>query len=298
VLTPRTVCVAPYPHGLSLAMHRVAQALEATAPEWATLVRDRDAADVAVHHVIGLTGWDEALAAGRARGQRFAWVQYCLRTTEDSRPEAWLPMWREAALVWSYYDLAAHVGAADGDDLPFRFYHAPMGVDGRVFSPSWRGHAYEIGTSGYVAESEGVREACEAVRRVGGRQFHLGPDLGFGPEVRWATGLTDGAVASYWSACRYVAGLRRGEGFELPALEGLACGARAVCFDAPHYREWFGEHAEYVPEAAADEVADALERLLRGPYREVTRAERDHVAQAFDWASIATGFWQELEAGL
>lgn len=328
------VCAEVNPPTLSLAMHRVALALRAAAPEWAEMVKDREACDVAVHHVIGLTGLRELMAADRAGGRRSALVQYCLRTTEDSRAETWLPIWRDAALVWSYYDLEKYVAQADiralleavgradisyrsptlaelaaskpwpepealAAPVGFHFYHAPMGVDGGIFYPAAGSKKFTVGTSGYVAESEAVRECYDAaVARTGGRMFHLGPNQRLGEGVTYAHHIPDAKLAECWSACRYVAGLRRGEGFELPALEGLACGARAVCFDAPHYRDWFGEHAEYVPEADAAAVTDALEALFRGPYRQVTPQERDHVARQFSWARIAEGFWAALAESL
>jgi glycosyltransferase involved in cell wall biosynthesis len=286
------VCLKVRPAGLSRSLHRVAAALAKHAPPWATVVpRDSDA-DVVVHHMIGLTGWAEQLARDTAAGRRYVAIQYCLRTTEDPRPEAWLPIWRGAALVWSYYDLEAWAGASD-----FHSLISPLGVDGDVFIPYNVPRQYRIGTSGYVAETEGVQEAYDACVRTGGRQFHLGP-IDLGPAMSFAMGVTDPELAQQWSACDYVAGLRRGEGFELPALEGLACGARAVCFDAPHYRRWYGEHADYIPEGGADAVTDALASLFTGPTRRVTQAERDHVVDVFSWPRIAGAFWDALEEGL
>jgi len=287
------------PASLSRSIHRVAYALGRHAPPWAVVVPRASDADVVIHHLVGLTGWAEQLAADRAAGKRYVLIQYCLRSTEDPRPETWLPIWQSAALVWSYYDLPAFAGT---DDFPH--FLSPLGVDTETFRPpvGWPAAApaeYLIGTSGFVAETEGVLEAYRAVERIpGGKQFHLGPIPSPGPQMVTAHGITDATLAVQWGACRFVAGLRRCEGFELPALEGLACGARAVCFDAPHYREWYGEHAEYVPETDAATVTDVLADLFARPPRPVTPAERAHIAATFDWQHIAGAFWDALRDSL
>ena len=126
------------------------------------------------------------------------------------------------------------------------------------------------------------------------QMFHLGPMLNLGPGVSYLLGCTDDEVADMWSQCSYVAGMRRIEGFELPALEGLACGSRPVVFDAPHYRNWFGEHAEYVPETDHDSVVEALKRLFSGRLRPVTESEREAVVRKFDWEVLTKGFWEAL----
>jgi len=290
------VCLKAPDH-LSRGIHRVARALETSRPAGLELVQAREEAELVVYHVIGLTGLRELVEADRDAGRRYAIVQYCLLTTEDSRPEAWLDLWRGAAGVWSYYNLEAYLTARTPgfrtEPLGVRFYFAPLGVDGTVFQPARPTRKrFVIGTSGYVAETEGVKECYRAAVRVDREQFHLGPYLELGPGVTYVLNVTDAEVAEMWSACTYVAGLRRVEGFELPALEGLACGSRPIVFDAPHYRTWFGEHAEYIPEASADEVVEALVQIFSRPARPVTPAERESVVARFDWRVLAGTFWE------
>lgn len=284
----RRVCVRAIPAHLSRGIHRVADALARHAPDWAEVVDDPETADLWVLHVIGHGSMPATLPGD------YAMVQYCLRTTEDARPEAWLPHWRGAKAVWSYYDLAGYCRERDAaPDFPF--YDAPLGVDGGVFRPSTPTRTtYGIGTSGFIPETEGVREAAEACRLAGLRHFHLGPGEGLATDAHHVLGVDDETVAMLWSQCAFVSALRRCEGFELPALEGLACGARAVAFDAPHYRRWFGEHAEYVPEGAAVDVTEALLGLLTRPVRVVTDVERRAVLARFDWSALANGFWERL----
>lgn len=279
-------------HGIK----RVAHAFKEWSPLGFTFVDNRNEADFVLHHVIGVANMDTApinerieedIQAGRIVGI----MQYCLRTTECPKPWFWEPLWAKAAAVWSYYDLEAFVGRR----LP-NFYYAPLGVD-----PAFRRneHAlklFQIGTSGYIAETEGGLEASRAVHYYGGYQFHLGPDLQLGPRCAHAYGLTDRQVSDRWSECKHVAGLRRVEGFELPAAEAAICGAIPVLFDAPHYTRWFRDlGAVFIEEADADTVTKDLVRVfmetdLRG--RTVTREQQEKARQTFNWEPLLKGFWE------
>jgi hypothetical protein len=286
------------PPQMSQGIFRVVNAMKANLPLGVTL-SSLEEADLVVLHVVGVQNFSpttipEQIQAIRERGQRYAIMQYCLRTTENPTPDFWAPIWQDSCCTWSYYDIGAFVGAANFW-CKAKVYHAPLGVDQDVFRINE--HApkiFTIGTSGWVAETEGVREANAAVEAVGGYQWHLGPDLGLGPRAAWGTKLSDAAVAQRWNECEYVAGLRRVEGFELVAWEGLLCGARPIVFDAPHYRRWFGDLAEYVPEGTTEEVTAALTALFRGPYRPVTGVELKAAAVITNWPLLLAGFWKRV----
>lgn len=283
---------------MSRGIQRVAIVLARYAPPGVEIVLNEDEADFSIVHMVG-------------NGQRQLWlepkrpyavIQYCLRTTELPNTRDWIPVWNRATAVWSYYDLKAAIeedGSMDlmEPDSAIHLYYQPLGVDLEIFRPSALPlKKYLIGTSGYIAETEGVVEAHAACQRLGRRMFHLGPQSALpkaGPTVVFAHQIPDEAVAGFWSACTYVAGLRRIEGFELPVLEGLACGARPIVFDAPHYRKWFGDLAEYIPERSPEDVTNDLTTLMSKPARPVTPEERLLIARRFDWYTLATGFWQE-----
>lgn len=280
---------------LSRAMFRVEQALVRNLPNGCRVTNNPAKADLEVLHVIGYPETVDAVERAQAAGRRYALIQYCLRTTQQESTAAWLPLWAGAELVWSYYDLPA-LCAEDGVAAGCRFYHAPLGVDGRVFRPVTRRKSFVVGTSGYVAATECVNECAAVVRLIpGGKQYHLGPDLGVGALSE--LDITDEQVAARWGECRYVAGLRRIEGFELPALEALACGTRPVVFDRPHYRQWFGEHAAYVPERLPVDLVEPLYGVLSQEPGPVTEDERQYVLERFDWQRIASGFWERALSG-
>ena len=267
-------------------------ALERYAPDDVEIVEYRNDADLVVMHVIGR----QDKTTGKARlllenNQRYAMIQYCVRNTLRPHTSTWLPLWRDATLVWSYYDLEAWC-AADWTPFDFSFYHAPLGVDSETFWPREEERKFIIGTSGHSAVIEGVREAAFATKRVGGTMFHLGRELNRGSDIVCQEGMDDNALADILSQCKFVAGLRRTEGFELMAAEGLMCGARPICFDRSHYRQWYAQWAEFIPEGSRDEVIDNLEALFREGVRPVTDEERRAAADLFDWQRVVEGFWK------
>ena len=229
------------------------------------------------------------------RGQSVAIVQCCLRSTLRPSTADWVDGWKRATVVWSYLDLR-WACADDGVRDDFAFYHAPLGSDATVFKPGGRkrhGMTFAVATSGQSWLTESVKECALAAQAHGRQTFHLGPDLHRDAEgVTCVSGIDDAVLASWYRLCDYVSGLRRIEGFELPALEGLLCGARPVLFNREHYRRWYGDHAIYIDERDRGSVTSDLVRIFADRPARVTADERQHVAETFAWAPIATGFWE------
>lgn len=286
------------PKPSSLALKRVITALAQYVPSNIEIVADLGAANLVVLHVIGRQDGNTKRAKRlRARGKQYAVIQYTVRNTREPSTENWFPIWRDAVLTWSYYDLK-RLCAEDGVPQNFPFYHAPLGVDSTVFYPRDVQRKYLIGTSGDYWLSESIREAVYAAKRVRRPVFHLGPELNRGSDVTCVSGIDDDTLASWYSQCEFVAGLRRTEGFELPAAEGLLCGARPVCYDQPHYRQWFDPWAVFIPETSRAPIIDDLEVVFRQGAYPVTKAERDAAKIRFDWNKIITGFWNRVLWGM
>lgn len=276
----------------SRSLIRVVNALIQYMPSDVEIVANSDAADLIILHVIGRQDRNRGKAERlRARGQRYAVIQYCVRSTLRPLTENWFPLWQDAILTWSYYDLKA-LCAEDGTSQDFPFYHAPLGVDADVFYPRNHARQYAIGTSGHSWVTESVREAGHATERAGRLMFHLGRRLNRKPHIMYASGMDDHVLANLYSQCEFIAGLRRTEGFELPAAEGLLCGARPICFDRPHYRQWFGPWAVFISEGSREQVINSLESIFRLGADPVTKTERVAAKALFDWETIITGFWK------
>lgn len=282
--------------GLSRAMDRVARALVISTPAVEEVDLEEDA-DFVLIHAIGFPETVEAVERCKARGQKVAIAQYCLRTTQKPNVADWLPLWQSVDLVWSYYDLK-QLAHDDGVSLfGVNFYHSPLGVDSSVFFQFACPPYYLILTSGYVAKSESVDDVNRAVKLIGGRQCHLGPklDLPYPDVVNFHHEISDTSLSSVYNSCAFVSGLRKVEGFELPAAEGLLCGARPLLFDRPHYRKWFGDFGVFIPEVEGSQLAIEIAHAL-GQYRPVTLEERKVAADLFSWPRIAAGFWSALGA--
>lgn len=291
------------PSWLGQAIYRVNREMRRYAPPGVKFVRDPTRADLQVLDVIGM-GSVEYLR----RPDSYVLIQYCYLTTEDpklnrwlrrgagearppaNRAEFWLPYFARSRLVMSYYDLPAAVGSD-----AFAFYHAPLGVDGGIFFDRKKARTACILTSGYEPQGEAIRECREAARRVNQPLIHLGPWFDFfGDGCLVVNGISDDELAGYYSQARYVSGLRRGEGFELPVVEGLACGARPVCFDQPCYRTWFEGHAVFVPELEAPELIECITAVLGQPAEPVSESERNQVLERFSWENIFGEFWRRV----
>jgi glycosyltransferase involved in cell wall biosynthesis len=77
------------------------------------------------------------------------------------------------------------------------------------------------------------------------------------------------------------------EGFGLPVVEGLACGAAVVASDIPALREAGGPAAVFAPVADVPAWADAVARVLTDPTAAPPRAERLAWARRFTWDAHA-----------
>jgi hypothetical protein len=178
----------------------------------------------------------------------------------------------------------------------------PLGVDAGIFYPrsvdarydSGEVERFVIATCSQHALSEGVKECVVAAKRLGLRAFHLGHELRRGEDVVCRSGITDMELAYYYAQSLYVSGLRRVEGFELPAAEGLLCGARPILYDQPHYRKWYDGLAVFIPEESREKVTDSIETVFRSEYKPVQPSEIEEAKRRFNWQTIVTGFWERI----
>jgi len=196
------VFLTPLQHDDGPSEMRVVKSLVDYAIPGTEIVSDRNDADLVIFHVIGRQERIRRLSDYlKAHNQRYVIIQYCLRSTQKPSTEGWLPIWRGAKFVWSYYDLRA-LCDEDGTSQDFAFYHAPLGVDSEVFQaqPDSK-RPYIICTSGLSVSTESVAEAMRAAQRVNRPVFHLGPNLHFGSNVTYMTGIDDATLAKMYSQC-------------------------------------------------------------------------------------------------
>lgn len=284
--------------GESRPIQRVVQALEKHAPNRVQIVDNENEARLVVLHVTGRNILvRRKVETLRKAGKLCIIIQYVLRGSRNPNTKDWVDIWERAEFVWSYYDLFA-MCHEDGTRLPTHFYRSPLGVDASIFYPrAGFARPYIIGTHGSHFMMEGVRECFHAAQHLGKPQAHLGTGILPQPNVLVQNNLDDNDVAILWSQCQFVAGLRRKEGFELPAAEGLLCGARPLLFDQPYYRKWYGDFGVFLPSLERADLITYLESVFRQGATPVSTDEIAAARDLFNWRSIASSFWEYLHEG-
>jgi len=280
---------------------RIAQAITATAPPWAVVLQEPDRADVQVLQVGTLD------ARTGIKAPRYAVVQHAHRYEHQQGERApivvplgfnpWEALWSKALAVWSPVDVAGAL-AKCSKAVPFI---APFGVDFGVFRPHGMARDVGIVTSGHSNISEAIQEPAAAAFKCGLTTVHLGPWEVAGlnaamPGRSIVNSLTDNELAALYSRAKWVSGLRYYEGFELPVLEGLACGARPLAFDTPDNRMAYQDHAVYLPVCEGEPLVQALAAIMAAEPQPVDESELQAVQARYDWERLARGYWGALEA--
>lgn len=191
----------------------------------------------------------------------------------------------------------------------------PLGVDLERFSP--QSGATRLGDFGLPEDRpfifflgtfeprKGLDVLLEAFRDVAARDSEI--ELWLAGQVGWHVSGTDdeisrhpfadrirrlgyvddAAVPVLMRSARAVAYPSRGEGFGLPVLEALACGASVVTTSHTVMEEVAGPAATYTPAGASHELAETLvEVISRGPSaREATAKIAVERASRFTWTA-------------
>jgi alpha-1,3-rhamnosyl/mannosyltransferase len=111
--------------------------------------------------------------------------------------------------------------------------------------------------------------------------------LGLGERVRWLPGVAEADLPALYSGAEVFAFPSRYEGFGLPALEALACGAPVLCCDTSSLPEVVGAAALRVGTSPVA-LADGLARLMGdSELRAHLRAAGPARAAQFSWRQTA-----------
>jgi glycosyltransferase involved in cell wall biosynthesis len=122
-------------------------------------------------------------------------------------------------------------------------------------------------------------------------------EAGLGERLRRLGYVADEDLAALYSGAACVAIVSLYEGFGMPALEALACGAPLVVGNRGSLPEIGGNAAIVVDPLEQDVIATALERVLTDPALSAELRERGpRRAAQFDWVSAGRVTRRTLEA--
>jgi len=286
--------------GLGIAMHKIAHFLLKYKPDGVEETSFSDC-DITIEHVIG-DHWsnnsvhDKQLSA-RIKQKKFVLMWYCFECSTDEIKTNKFFNWamENALMVYTTLPLELY-GFGERQNV----VRGPLGYDHTVFEidPEVERLNNSIMSTGYVSGTECIEEAYHACKKMGGTLFHVGHNFNWNQIIyRQGEKLTDWQMKTLYCSASFVSGLRREEGFEIPVLEGAACGARPIVFNKPHYN-WFRDFAFYIQEGNFREVRDALTNILKQNISNdnilVTEEERKMIRETFAWDVIAKRFWSEL----
>ncbi|MBV8236599.1 MAG: glycosyltransferase [Acidimicrobiia bacterium] len=209
---------------------------------------------------------------------------------------------------------------------PGKLVHAPFGVAAEFTSPaapapqpSWLsrlgGRPWVLHVGSCISRKRidvlldvivGVRKAVPGVRLVkvdgewsAGHREQI-DRLGLGDAIIHARGVPRAELAEAYRRAGAVLLPSEAEGFGLPVIEALACGAAVVASDLPALREVGGPAAVYAPVADVPVWAELVARVLTDPAAAPPRADRLAWAGRYSWAAhaetIAAAYHRLLEA--
>ena len=220
-------------------------------------------------------------------------VHNCFGEWSEENPVLYRDVFEKAEVVYSHLDLKSFF-----PDLEHKFIRGPWGVnpDKWMKDKSIANDEYQILNTGEIPETEGIKECIVACDKLNERMLHVGTPQKFNNASYNNTyKLTDEQMRDSYNRSRWVSALRRFEGFEKPAMEGLLCGCRPICFDTPLYRYWYGDLARYVKESTEKETSDDILRVFKEEYSPVTADEMQTALDRFGWRNVSITFWNEIQ---
>ena len=221
---------------------------------------------------------------------------------------------RKAAVVFHNTEAVGEEIRRAGLIDPDRLVHAPLGV-APEFAPGstqpvvdlpWlaelggRPWVLHVGTCNKRKRIDVLLDVVAAVRRtvpdlrlvkVGGEWSADHREriarLGLADAITHVCGLSRAELAEVYRRAPVVLMPSEAEGFGLPVIEALACGAAVVASDIPALREAGGPAAVYAPVGDVGAWSDLVTKLLTDPAAAPPRADRLAWAGRFTWTAHA-----------
>jgi len=287
-------------HDHGIAMHKIAQYLMEYKPDEVEVTSFADC-DINIEHIIGDHGiskcaHDKQLIS-RMKQKKFVLLWYCFERSLDYIKNSKFFNWAfsDATMIYSYL-VFENYGFKEQDNVVY----GPLGYDHTFFKFDNKIErlSNSIMSTGYIASTECLEEIYNACKQARATMFHVGHNFNWNRIIyRQGEKLTEEQMRLIYASATFVSGLRRGEGFEIPVLEGAACGARPIVFNKSHY-QWYKDFAIFIEESNFYEVRDSIYNVLleniNNPNITTSEEERKKIRETFGWDVIAKRFWEEV----
>ena len=195
---------------------------------------------------------------------------------------------KEAALVITF---DRRILGYEGSNI----FETPWGYEPDTFYRAPCQKRFKVMATGYAADAEAIDACYDACLRMRVKMCHIGCQLpgipGLGTCERYEH-IKDHKMRELYNASEYVSGMRREGGFELPVIEGYACGAQPVVFDQPTMHKYYEDFAVFVPNIKRFDLSMKLEHVFRQP-RNVQPSP--DILKRFHWAPIMKGLWDRVK---
>lgn len=110
--------------------------------------------------------------------------------------------------------------------------------------------------------------------------------------VRWLGPVTDPELGALYRRCIALLHVSRSEGFGLPIVEALACGAAVIVGDDPAQREAVGELGMVVPADDPAAIARAIDRIAKH------RPAATPLGPTFRWGDVAARMVEAIDRSM
>jgi len=179
-------------------------------------------------------------------------------------------------------------------NYPCQLIEVPWGYEPETFYVTNTPKRFTILTTGYVASSEAIDAVFKACYSTMTSMVHVGGKL----DPCWVTptftrfeNQTDDQLRELYNQARFVSGMRREPSYEMPIIEGYACGAQPICFKHAATERYFKDFAIFVPNKDVETLTQELMEIFRRPIEVQPKTE---ILERFYWRNIMDKVWSKV----
>lgn len=171
----------------------------------------------------------------------------------------------------------------------------PLGLERRPFFLVLGRHDPHKNLERVLRAFAGLRQSDHRLAMVGPQDDRYTPrlrrlavELGIAERCDWTAWVSDRKRLELLNRCRGLVMASLWEGFGLPALEAMACGAPVITSTAGALPEVVGDAALLVDPRSVTAISSAMDELIHSPWLGKDLSERGPVrAQRFSWQEAA-----------